>query len=599
MAQNRRNFLKGAGLGIAGVAAGGAAGLARADAIGAAGGSLAVACEDLARQGPKQVIRDKRAVASSQSPIVTQTMLDILEAGGNAVDATVAGCITQATVQPEMTNHTGTVSWLYWEARTGRTWQLNSMGTLHPSLPPFRLYPEGLGGVATGSPMACIPGFMPGMQAMHERFGRTPWKRLVEPAIPWAEDGFPVDEFQRGVMEFELKGNTFFPGMRELFAPNGFTPSVGERLKNPELAKTLQGLADEGPEYFTKGSWAREFVALANELGWAIALEDLSSNPPRWVEPLRYEHAGFEIVQTAPPERQALYCCLVLGMLRHLDVARLGHYTESAESLYYMAQALRRAHMELGHLHDPEFFGVPTDVWTSDAYHESLARILKTSLPKKGVDLTQHVELTTNKMNRRAFGWAASGAEDKPSQPSGSCELSCVDADGNWVQMMNTLQSGGIPGMVVGGVPMIGSHVQFSMDAAIAGWLGLPGSRMRSVMSNTIVFRGGKPVHSMGSPGNVHCTVPQMLSNVLDYRFSPYEATDLPRMLPMHPDYSIEIESRIPEATLKDLAKLGATLKPLPPYDFHMGSYQQVWRDASGHLNAATDPRRAGRAGGI
>src|SRR5690606_30214372 len=85
MAQNRRKFLKGAGLGIAGVAAGGAAGLARADAIGAAGGSLAVACEDLARQGPKQVIRDKRAVASSQSPIVTQTMLDILEAGGNAV----------------------------------------------------------------------------------------------------------------------------------------------------------------------------------------------------------------------------------------------------------------------------------------------------------------------------------------------------------------------------------------------------------------------------------------------------------------------------------------------------------------------------------
>jgi gamma-glutamyltranspeptidase/glutathione hydrolase len=255
--------------------------------------------------------------------------------------------------------------------------------------------------------------------------------------------------------------------------------------------------------------------------------------------------------------------------------------------------------MELGHLHDPEFFGVPVDVWTSDAYHESLAKILRTSLPKRGVDLTRHVQLATNKMNLRAFGWAVSGPEERPPQPSGSCELSCVDRDGNWVQMMNTLQSGGIPGMVVGGVPMIGSHVNFSMDAAIAGWLGLPGSRMRSVMSNTIVFKDGRPVHSMGSPGNVHCTVPQMLSNVLDYDFDPYEAADLPRMLPMHADYAIEIEARVPETTLEDLAKLGATLKPLPPYDFHMGSYQQVWRDPGGLLNAATDPRRAGRAGGI
>ena len=99
----------------------------------------------------------------------------------------MAGCITQATVQPEMTNHTGTVSWLYWDAGSSRAYQLNSMGTLHPDLAPFRPYPPGLGGVAAGAPMACIPGFMPGMQVMHERFGSLPWKTLVEPAIPWAE----------------------------------------------------------------------------------------------------------------------------------------------------------------------------------------------------------------------------------------------------------------------------------------------------------------------------------------------------------------------------------------------------------------------------
>jgi len=589
MGDTRRTFIKRAGLGLAASSVP----VLPLDAAPAAG------CEQRSRQGPKAVVRGKQAVASSQHPIVTDTMLEVLRSGGNAVDACIAGAVTQATVQLDMTNHTGTVSFLYWEAATGKTYYLNSMGTLAPHLPPFRTYPPGLGGVAVGPPMACIPGFMPGMAAMHARFGTRPWKSLVEPAIPWAEDGFPLDEFTRGVFEFELEGNTYFPAMRALLAPEGFTPSVGEKLRNPALARTLRRLADEGPSYFTDGEWGKHFVETANGLGWAIKQADLSANPPRWTDPIRYPYRGYEIVQPAPPERQGVYCCLVLGILKHLDVARLGHYSESAESLYYMAQALRRAQFELGLLWDPQFFGVPTDVWMDDDFHAKIARVLSQSRPKTGVDLTRHVELTTGKAQLQAFGWATGSPSTAPKQPSGSCELTCVDRQGNWVQMMDTLQSGGIPGMVVDGVPMIGSHASFSMAGAIAGWLGIPGYRLRSVMGNTIVLKDGKPVLSMGTPGNVHCTIPQMLSTVLDYGKDPYEATVLPRMLPMQDDFTIEIENRIPTRVLTDLVKLGAKLKPLPPYDFHMGSFQQAWREPSGSLAAATDPRRAGMAGGL
>jgi gamma-glutamyltranspeptidase/glutathione hydrolase len=562
--------------------------------------SESLSCGDLSRQGPKTVVRGKHAVAASQHPVVTRTMLDVLKSGGNAVDAALAGAITQATVQLDMTNHTGTVTFLYWEAKSGKTYQLNSMGTLVPNLPPFRTYPPGLGGVAIGPPMACIPGFMPGVGAIHAKFGTKPWKTLVEYAIPWAENGHRMDEFTRAVLEYELEGNTFFPSMRELYAPAGFTPSVGELWKNPPLAKTLRRLGDEGPEYFTKGDWGKHFVETANNLGWHIKIEDLSSNPPRWCEPMRWEYKGHEVVQLAPPERQGLFCNMVLGILKHLDIASLGHYTESAESLYYMAQAMRRAEFELGLLSDPEFFGVPSDVWTSDDYHAQLAKILRTARPKPGVDLTKHVELTSAKANLQAFGWSSEGPDPKPRKPAGSCELTCVDEAGNWVQMMNTLQSGGIPGMVVDGVPMIGSHATFDMVDGISGWLGLPGSRMRCIIGNTIVLKNGKPVLSMGTPGNVNCTIPQMLSNVLDYGKDPYEAAVLPRMMPMRDDYTVEIESRIPEHVLRDLVKLGAKLKPLPPYDFHMGSFQQAWRDPNtGLLNASSDPRRAGMAGGL
>ncbi|MBE3065772.1 MAG: gamma-glutamyltransferase, partial [Spirochaetes bacterium] len=355
-----------------------------------------------------------------------------------------------------------------------------------------------------------------------------------------------------------------------------------------------------GPEYFTKGAWAQHFVATANQLGWGITLEDLSNNPPRWGDPIRYEYKGHEIVQLAPPQRQGVYCCLVLGILKHLDVARLGHYSESAESLYYMAHALRRAEFELGLLQDPEFFGVPLDVWMSDEYHAQLARILRSARPKAGVELTKHVQLTTSPSSLQAFGWSAAPARREGKHPSGSCELTCVDGEGNWVQMMDTLQSGGIPGMVVDGVPMIGSHASFDMQNSITDWLGVPGSRMRGPLGNTIVLKAAKPMLSMGTPGNVYCTIPQMLSSVLDYGLDPYDAAVLPRMLPMRDDYTIEIETRIPERVLRDLVKLGVTLAPLPPYDFHMGSYQQAWRDPqTGLLSAASDPRRAGAAGGL
>ena len=159
----RRDFLKGAALGLATTA------VASNEAIAAR--KAREAAPPLTRQGPKEVVRAKRAVASSQSPIVTQTMLDTLRAGGNAVDACIAGCITQATVQPEMTNHTGTVSALVFEAKTGKVHYLNSMGTLHPTLPPFRTYPPGVGGVAAGRHHVASPRFIGQRELRHSQRG--------------------------------------------------------------------------------------------------------------------------------------------------------------------------------------------------------------------------------------------------------------------------------------------------------------------------------------------------------------------------------------------------------------------------------------------
>jgi len=544
------------------------------------------------RVGPKTAISARNAVAASQHPIVTETMLDVMREGGNAIDAGIAGCLVQATVQQDMTNHTGTVSMLFYEAATGTVHELNSMGTIVPDVAPFHHVPGGQGLYApagTRGPFAVIPGFMPGMKAMYERFATLPWARLCEAAVTWADKGHEVTSFEHLVMAQTVDFFLYTPSGRAHFTPTGHLPQVGDVWAQPELAATLRRLQDNGPDEFINGEWARAFVQRANDLGWKIELSHMDAIPPRWNSGFRWQHREHEVVQCSPPERQAVYCAIVLGVLDELNVASLGPLTESAETFYYTAHALRRAAYETGFLNDPQVFEDPSSFLVSDSFHAVLASVLKASKPN--IDLTKHIELTAGPNALRA---ATTGVSK---QPAGSCELSIVDAQGNWVQMMNTLQSGGIPGEVVGGVPMVGSHGMTALTSPIGGWF-TGGGRMRSVMSNTMVFKDNKPWLQLGSPGNVHCTVPQVLTNILDHGMDPYAAEDAPRMLPLEDDYKVAAESRIPDDVIADVARLGVQITPLPTYDYHMGTYQMCWRDGD-ELRSSTGPRRAGMAGGF
>jgi len=522
-------------------------------------------------------------------------MLDVMRSGGNAVDAAIAGCLVQPVVQPEMTNHTGTVTFLYWEAGSGKAYQLESSGTLVPGLAPFRPLPA-VGGLAPGPtpPCACVPGFMPGMKALHARFATRKWSELCEPAVRWAVDGVPVHSFQYGVLEDERPSNTYFPSGRDFFLPGGFTPAVGETFRNAALAETMKRVQREGPDDFISGQWARRFVAEGNRLGWPVKIEHLAAAPARWTEPLRWKHRGQEVLQLAPPERMGVFSAMVLGILEAVDTRSSGPVSRSADSLYYMAHALRWAEFELGYLYDPEVFECPVEAWLSPERHRGIADILRGSRPR--TDLTEHVRVTAGNPALAAAGLPVA-APRKATAVTGSCELSVVDPAGNWVQMMNTLQSGGIPGVVVDGVPMVGSHAATDLSASIAGWFA-GGGRLRLPIGNTIVLRDGKPWLSLGTPGNVHVTIPQVLSYILDHGLSPEDAVDAPRMLPLRNDYVLEVESRLPEEVVAGVTRLGVQVAPLSPYDWHMGSFQVSWRDENG-LNSLSDPRRAGRAGGF
>ncbi len=547
--------------------------------------------------GPKTTVRGVSAACSTDNAIVTETILDVLRAGGNAIDAAVAGCLVQAAVEPFMTNHTGTISLLYREAATGAFHQLHSAGTFPTGLKPFRPIPRMATGYARLPPSACIPGFMPGLKAMHTRFGSRDWAGLVEPAIRWAEDGHEVSSFEYGVTISEQDFITYFPEGRRFYMPGGYYPNVGDRFRNPALAQTLRGVAAEGPDHMISGGWARDFVAHANAMGWPITLAHLAENPPRWIEPLRIGHGDFEIIGLAAPEQQGVFIAMVLGILANLGIADMA--PQSAEHLFAMAHALRLGLYFCGFTGDPLVAPYADDQLRDGDFHRSLAKLVAGMRPR--VDLSEHLRLTSG-AGERADGHGLAGIPSRDAQtkqPSGSCELSIVDAQGNWVQMMNTLQSGGIPGAVVGGVPMVGSHATF---AGVTGHFDVKlvaGARLRTIVGNSFVCRDGEPVYGLGTPGNVFCTVPQVLTNLLDFGMDPYAAIAAPRLLQLGEDGRIIVEDRIAPEAVDGLARLGVGVSVMPPNDWHMGSFQMCFRDAEGRLCATADPRRCGVADGI
>lgn len=551
---------------------------------------------EIRNPGASSVVRERRAVCSTDNPIVTETVLKILGEGGNAVDAAIAACIVQATVEPFMTNLAGTLTFLYFEASTGRLHALDSQGTIPPGLPLFQPVPVLSGGFYSQpgfQPSGAIPGFMPGLKAIFDRFGSRPWSTLVDDAIGWAEDGHIVSSFEHQVYVETLPFVAYFPEGQDFYMPGGFLPPAGSRFGNAQLARTLRALAAVGPDYLISGGWAQRFVEKANAMGWEIEPRHLEVIP-QWREPLRYAHGAYELVHLPLPQITGIVSALVLGIVANVE--RANGPLDDATAVRTMALALRLALQQCGFLNDPQHFEVPTGVWLDPSFHQHLAALIARSVATS--DMTDHIAKTWGPSRLAAAGVPHQRAE-AAKQPAGSCELAIVDADGNWVQMMNTLQSGGIPGMVVDGVPMVGSHATpGSLTSWIDTWL-VPGAKMRSAIGNTIALRDGVPAFSLGTPGVPHITVPQVLTNIIERNMDYVSAAVAPRMLPLGDDYALTVENRLSVQTKRDLTARGIRLNSSYVYDWHMGSFQIAWRERSGRFGASADPRRCGTADGL
>lgn len=549
----------------------GAGGLAQ---VPAGGGLPPDARAPRLNQGPKREAVGEKAMVSTQLPIATDAALKVLREGGNAVDAMVTAVFLQHVNDYHQVMHFGSMSALYYEEATAKYYALSAVAERPRADRSERGDPS----------KVAIGGVVRGLEALAKRFGTRPWASYLQPAIASAERGPVVTSFMFAV-NYELwESGELIKKNREaeaFYMPEGHLVPVGHRWKMPALAATLRKVAEEGADYLYTGAWAQKFVKEANRLGGRVTAQDLGDYQPRWDEPVRFTYRGHELVGSAPPDTGGLFVGYSLNILENFDLKAMGRYTDSPDTLATMSRVFGRVERETrGAIQDPLSFHVPGALWLSKEYGRMGAEFVRSTAARAG--------LAPERTDMDALDDVSAAREEE----LGSNHNVIVDAQGNWISMLHT-GHGGMPGLFIDGVRATGS--------AGRGFTTGPGRRVVLPITAIMIAKDGKPWLAMGTPGNPPQPVTQVLVNILDFGMHPKEAADAPRFWAFrNAERTVDLESRVSTHVREGMAAHGITIRNLGPYNWHTGSMQVIWRDAStGKLHGVTDPRRLGVADGF
>ena len=538
-------------------------------------------------QGAKPVATGERVMASSSHPDVTAAILEVLDNGGNAVDAMLTAVPLQHVIEPQMSTLAGGMGGLIYWAETGELIYLDAEldHTRNAPAAGSMARPAHIG--TTSGQRIGVPGTVPGMAAAAERYGSRPWADYFGPAIEAAENGFTMYSFLYGEMSAAYERIGAHPASRAKWMPDGFVPPAGDVVKQPVLAKTMKRLAKEGPEYFTSGGWAERFVAEVNRTGGSITVDELASYEPRWVEPLSFEYRGYQLRGAPPASTAGILNGMILNILEHFDLEGMGHYTASAESLYVIRRAYEQAqYFAASFTADPRTADVPAELLLSEEFGRQLAAIIDGGQPEVMAAQSGHGAPSIRHEN----------VEDplKPLMHTDTNHLVIVDKDGNWVSMTHTVYGDTFgTGLTVDGVGVNSGNTFPGTGKGDGRRVITPFPALMAVDDD------GAPWLALGSPGLSSRAVALTLINMLGYGMAPYDAVDAPRFTGYGRYDALQVESRIPDDVLDGLRARGVAIDLSAPYNWHMGSIQLVVRDPeTGKLTGVADPRRGGHAAG-
>ena len=527
----------------------------------------------------RKMVMGTKAVVTSAHYLATQTGMKILQQGGNAFDAAIAVNAVLGVTQPHMCGFGGDGFLLLYVAKEKKVYSVNCSGTAPAKATRESFRSKGYTDIPKrGIYPVLIPGIVHGWLTCHEKYGRLKLPQLFEPAIEYAEAGFPISEQVSGWID-QLKDELIqFPSTSEIFLNGGRVPEPGSLLRQHDLAQTYRAIAQEGKEAFYRGRIAEAIVATSKSYDGLIEAKDLAEYHSHWEEPVKSSYRDATIY-VSQPNSSSWTLSLELNMADLLDLASFTN--ESPDYHHYLVEIVKKAYPERNRYNtDPRFVAVPLD------------RILS---PENAAKLFSRID------GKRAHRFQ----ENSKFNRGDTTFFTVTDREGNIASSIQSIYFGFGSGIVAKGTGLVLTNrgAYFSLEDNHVNRLD-PNKRTAHTLCACMVFKGDRPYISIGTMGGdgQPQSLLQLLTKIMDLKMNVQEAIESPRWLYGSvfrdaPEHNLNMEARFPKDLVEEMVRRGHSVKRMDDWTYHVGHAQGiVFNQETGVIMGGADPRGDGIA---
>ncbi len=517
-------------------------------------------------------------VATSQ-PIASQVGIDILKAGGNAVDAAVAMASTLGVVEPMSTGIGGDIFALIWDPNTEKVDSFNGSGTSSRNSDPQELLDKGYSSIPTEGKDAAysvsVPGSVDGWQKILDKYGSISLSDALAPGIKLAEEGFPVSKMISWQWKESEEKLLYRESGKELLK-NGKAPNEGDVIKLTTLAESMNEISSKGPSAIYDGNLGNKIASYINQEGGWLDRDDLKSYTSYWTDPIKTNYRGYDVFE-CPPNGDGLAALISLNIIENIDFTKIKH--GSSEFYHYLIESMKLGFADaLWHVTDPKKNDIPIEKLLSKEYSKERFNLINS---KKVMNQVSHNTFDTN---------------------GDTVYLTAIDGNGMGCSLINsTFQSFG-SGLVVPetGIALQNRSALFSLDSDHPNYLE-PNMRPFHTIIPCMVTKENKLFLSFGVMGGFQQPQGhlQVISNIIDYNLSPQDALDSLRFsLDVDDMRTISLEEDLDNKTISELESRGHNLSIVSGNERIMFGGAQVaqYNHESGVISLGTEPRKDGSA---
>lgn len=526
----------------------------------------------------RSVITTRYGIVAASQPLAATAGVQVLERGGNAVDAAIATNAVMGLMEPTSNGIGGDLFAIVYEAKSGTLYGLNSSGWSPKGLTPEFLAAKGIKEMPDkGIDSVTVPGAVAGWQALHDRFGTLPLSVVLKPAIYYAQNGVPINEVTAGLWGHSVKMLSAHANSAHTFLIDGRAPRPGEVFHNPDLSSTLRRIAASGRDAYYKGETAAAIVAIEKEMGGTMTLEDLADFKPEWVTPLSTTYRGWKVYEL-PPNGQGIAALMMLNLMEQFPLAEDGFH--SARVLHVMIEAKKLAYADmLRYVGDPRYSAIPIKQMLDKQHAAERAKLI-----------SDHARCSVEPS-------VFSGMTDAKGKDT--IYMTVIDKDGNIVSLIQSnyegFGSGAVPKSM--GFMLQNRGALFTLERGQPNTLAGHKRPLHTIIP--AFMEKGETKIGFGIMGgwNQAQAHAQFVANIVDYGMTIQQALEAPRFTkPTFGGCDVEIEQGIPQDVQSELTKMGHQVEPVPSRTPEFGYGQAVMSNGTGVHFGASDPRHDGAA---